>query len=46
MEDMPASHPLRWHLCLYLVDKMIEDSNLELEYLTEDERELLEQLRK
>ena len=30
----------------YLVDRMIEKSNLEIEYLTEDERELLEQIRK
>ena len=32
--------------CHYLVDRMIEKSNLEIEYLTEDERELLEQIRK
>jgi len=46
MGDMLASHPLRWHFCQYLVDRMVEVSNLEMEYLTEDERELLEQLRK
>ena len=46
MRDMSASDPLRWHLCNYLVGSMIEVSNLELEYLTEDERELLEQLRR
>jgi len=29
-----------------MVDKMIEESNLEIEFLTDDERELLEQIRK
>ena len=48
MGDMPVSlHPiLRWHFRQYMVDRMIKESNLEIEYLTEDERELLEQLRK
>ena len=46
MEYMSAFHPLRWHFCQYLGDRMIEESNLEIEYLTEDERELLEQIRK
>jgi len=46
MGDMPVSHPFRWHLCQYMVDRMIEVSTLEMEYLTDDERELLEQLRK
>ena len=46
MWDMPASHPLRWHFFQYLVDRMIKKLNLEMEYLTEDEKELLEQIRK
>jgi hypothetical protein len=29
-----------------MVDKMIKESNLEIEFLTDDERELLEQIRK
>ena len=46
MGDMPAtSNPICWYFCQYMVDKMIEESNLEIEYLTDDERELLEQLR-
>jgi len=46
MGDMPAtSNPICWHFYLYMVDRMIE-SNVEMEYLTEDERELLGQLRK
>jgi hypothetical protein len=29
-----------------MVDKMFDELNMEVDYLTEDERELLEQLRK
>jgi len=45
MGDMPAS-PLRWYFCLCLVYRMDEKLKLEMKYLTEDERKLLEQLRK
>jgi len=42
---MPANPAIPcWHFCQYVVDIIIE-SNLEMGYLTDDERELQEQLR-
>jgi hypothetical protein len=45
MGDMPAFSPICWHSTNIRFDSMTE-INIEMEYLTEDERELLDQIRK